>query len=157
MPVNLSGFRRKMDAAGRLAPVARALLQDAGQYMQARIVDDVLNGEAGNSYPKSYPASVTQGASGFVGVVSGNLKRSIKTQEKGQVMLIFTDSGSSPVATYNIVIDNWAREKYGMGYFEIAVELYAGVIEKAFFKVIRDFARSANTGKRYNYTNPFPA
>jgi hypothetical protein len=157
MPVDLTGFRRKMNAAGGLLSVVKPLLQDAGQYMEARIADDVLNGEDGKEYPKNYPASVSQGATGFVGVVSGNLKRSIQTREKGYTVLILSDARAAPVATYNIVIDNWAREKYGMGIFEISIELYGGVIEKAFRDTLTDFARAASAGKRFNYSNPFPA
>lgn len=157
MAVDLKGFRQKMDKAGGLVPSVRMLLQDAGQYMEARLRDDVLNGETGKDYPKSYPASVTQGGRGYVGVISSNLRDSIQTYDRGEVVLIISDPRAAPVAEYNIKIDDWAREKYGMGYFEIAVELYGGFIEKAFVKEIARFARAMKSGQRYNYQNPFPA
>lgn len=157
MPIDLSGFRKKIDAAGGINTVVKNLLQDAGQYMEARIADDVLNGDSGKDYPKSYPVNVSKGSKGFVGVVSGNLKRSIQTRETGNIILVFSDSSAAPVAGYNIYINEWAKDRYGMGYFEIAVELYSGVIEKALIETLTEFARSVGAGKAYRYQNPFPA
>lgn len=157
MVVDLKGFRKKMASAGGLQPLTRKLVQDGASYLQAKVVDDVLNGDTGAEYPKTYPASVSLGATGFVGVVSGNLKRSIEVVDKNTFALIISDPGAAPVAVYNVVINEWAKERYGMGYFEITAELYGDLVEKILAKEIIKFARSISTGRSYRYRNPFPA
>lgn len=157
MAVDLKGFREKMASAGGLQILTRNLVQDGASYLQAKIADEVLNGETGTEYPKNYPASVSQGATGFVGVVSGNLRRSIEVIDKRTFALIISDPGAAPVAVYNVVINEWAKERYGMGYFEITAELYGDLVEKILAKEVLRFARSINTGRRYQYRNPFPA
>jgi hypothetical protein len=156
MPIDTKGFDRKMSRMqNEMRRVLRALIRDAAAYLQSRIVGEVINGPAGLDSPKSgYPSGVSTGESGFVGVQTGNLKRSIQNRKESELeWRIFSENVISP---YNEYVDSWSREKYGKGFFDIALELYSKGMLKLFADELSRFVRAVSSGSIYNYQNPFP-
>lgn len=157
MPIDIQGFTRKMQRMqGLPRQVARNLLQDGARFLQDKLIEEILNGQDGTDYPKDYPPTVTVDVGGYVGVVSGNLRRSVEVDDRGFIQLIFSD-GSGGVGSYNIKVDNLTRQRYGIGFFEIAVELYGDFIVETFLEEITDFVRRVTADRSYEYENPFPA
>lgn len=141
---------------GDMKQLLRNLIRDAAAYLSGKIVDEVINGPAGLEYPKSgYASGISLGESGFVGVGIGKLKDSIESKKEGDLeWRIFTEN---IVAPYNQYVDNWAKEKYGRGFFDIALELYSKGILKLFTGELARFVRAVSDDKIYNYRNPFPS
>lgn len=157
MPINRAGFDKKMRRmSGEMRATLRALIRDGAAYLAARITDEVVNGPSGQNYPKSgYASGVSQGESGFVGVVSGGLKRSIQLHRETD--LEWTVFSENVVAPYNADVDSWAREKYGMGFMDIAIELYSAGVLKLFAQELTRFVSAVSNDITYRYQNPFPA
>jgi hypothetical protein len=156
MPIDIQGFNRKIaKMRGLPREVARNLLQDGARFLQDKLVEEILRGESGTDYPKSYPPTVSVETEGYVGVVSGNLRRSVRVDDRGFIQFIFSD-GAGGVGSYNIKVDNRTRARYGIGFFEIAVELYGEFITETFLEEITRFVKRVSEGRSYQYENPFP-
>lgn len=141
------------------------LIEDAAAYMHNKVVNEVLNGQPGESYPKSYPGSITPGAKGFVGVVTGNLKRAIQTRKVSQLQSnVILDGSASYISVtssgynnYGEIVAKWAEKKYGFNYFDIAVRLYGPLVQSIITETLKRFVRAVTDGVRFQYKNPFPA
>lgn len=156
MAVNDEGARRKIEAARKLADVQLAqFVEDAASYTQAKLVDSVMNGASGTSYPKAYPGSITPGVGGYIGVVTSNLRRSI-----GQVRLnkhlIIIKQVSDQLAPHHDKMILWSTRRYGINFYDITAQLYRGKVGIELFRVLRAMLKQITEGKAANYKNPFP-
>lgn len=131
------------------------LIDDAGAYMVSRLSTEVLNGVQGENYPKPYPGGITEGATGFVGTITSNLRRSMgkETVEKFEVRI---SQINNTMAVYHDDIITWSKEKYGKNFYEIAVELYGPAIAKEMLVFSQRIMKEADNLKKFTYKNPFP-
>ena len=159
--INSKGFEEKVNKLRKLLPdTGEKLIQDATVFLQEKLVDEILNGPAGKNYPKSgYPTNVSRGESGYVGVNSGNLRRSIDTEIKilagSLVGQVFVNAGLSPVGDYAVPVAGWSSAKYGANYMEIAEELWSEFVLDKAGKELARLVRSVSQRKSYRYRNPF--
>ncbi|NRA52143.1 MAG: hypothetical protein HRU12_23690 [Phaeodactylibacter sp.] len=157
MALNSSGFDRKIQALSRAPEIAGKLARDGALYIQHVMIEEVLNGPAGKDYPKTgYPASVAPGASGFVGVNSGNLRRSVQVKHKKDESIVFINQGGSGV-DYANYIAKWSEQQYGQDFISITVFLYSAFLFAVQEKEFRRFLNTVSVGLPYQYRNPFPA
>ena len=141
---------------------AAKIHRDAAIFLQRKLVDDVLDGPGGNVYPKTgYPSGIQGGASGFVGVVSGNLKSSIQAEpESGYASRVGVNPAMGAVGDvkgYAQHVAEWSRRKYGKDFSGIAVELYGGYVLQQIEKEAGRMVREVIRGRKYEYRNPFNA
>lgn len=134
---------------------APKLIEDAAQYLSARLVEEVLNGQSGRTYPKGYPPSITPGSTGFVGVVTSNLRRSIG-DEKVDKFTAQIRQINSTLAPYHDDILNWSEQKYGKNFYRIAVELYGPGVAREIEAFLRRLMKDVDNLNRTAYRNPFP-
>lgn len=159
--IDTSGFDDKIQKLRTLFPeTGEKLIQDATAFLREKLTDEILNGPAGSVYPKSgYPSLVDRGSSGFVGVNSGNLRRSIDTEIKviagSLVGQVFVNAGLSPVGDYAVPVAGWSRNKYGLNYMEIAQELWGQYVLDKAGKVLARLVTNVSQGKVFRYRNPF--
>ena len=159
--IDTSGFDKKVAELRRLFPsTGEKLIQDATVFLQEKLVDEILNGPAGKIYPKTgYPSIVGKGQKGYVGVNSGNLRRSIDTEIKviagNLIGQVFVNAGLSPVGDYALPIAGWSKNKYGFNYMEIAQELWGEYVLDKAGQVLARLVRNVSQGKRFAYRNPF--
>lgn len=142
------------------------LVRDAAVFLQEKVKDEVLNGETGTDYPKSYPGSISKGAKGFVGVVSGQLRNAIDidvTEISKHESSVFLNGSlaaigvnSAGYSNYGEIMAVWAKHKYGENYFEIAISLYGTFVNEKFIESIKEFFRQVNANQNPTYKNPFP-
>ena len=142
------------------------LVRDAAVFLQERLVAEVLNGEDGDKYPKSYPSSISKGAKGFVGQNSGFLKDAIDVNLDDiakHESSVFLNASLSPIGVnsgsytnYGEIVAVWAKHKYGENYFEITISLYGTFVNEKFIESIKEFFRQVNSGANPTYKNPFP-
>lgn len=156
MGVNSSGFRNKMKLARRdFARVGPMIVEDAATYLLLQLVEDVLNGETGTNYPKSYPSGISPGATGFVGVVTSNLRRSMDIRKLNEYKARITNVRAGLAPYHNDVIE-WSKKRYGKDFYEITVELYGKQVITEVFKALRRMIRSWENGQPFQYSNQFP-
>lgn len=162
-----SGFDRKVRLTQeRFDKLLSFLVRDAAVFLQDRLKSEILNGETGTDYPKSYPSSISKGASGFVGVVSGQLRNAIDIDiseiSKHESRVFLNGSlaaigvSSSGYSNYGEIMAVWAKHKYGSDYFEITIILYGQFVNEKFIEAIKEFFRQINAGIAPTYKNPFP-
>ena len=165
--VNNTGFVNKVRLMNeRFDKLLSFLVRDAAVFLQDKLKSEVLNGETGDKYPKNYPSSVSKGATGFVGVVSGQLRNAIDiditqiSQHEsfvflnGSIAAIGVNSGS--YSNYGEIMAVWSKYKYGQDYFEITISLYGQYVNQMFIDTIKDFFAQVNRGVSPTYKNPFP-
>ena len=155
MAVDTSGARRKL-ARASFDNVLPKLVEDAGAYISGKLVQEVLNGASGTSYPKPYPTSVADGEKGFVGVITSNLRRSIGVTKIDQ-FTTFVSQINEALAPYHGDMIAFSQRKYGMNFYQIAVTLYGPLIAKEITETLIRIARDIDAGKESGYSNPFPA
>ena len=154
--INTRGFDQKIKRMSvGINVVLFNLIRDAAAFIKAKMVNEVLNGPAGQDSPKSgYAAGVGEGERGFIGVVSGNLKRSIQIQQQGQLKyFVFSET---VVAPYNEEANQWVQDRYGKGYFDIVAILYVNGMLDLFLKEITRYTLAVSNSSVYTYQNPFP-
>lgn len=134
--------------------VLKPLVQDAATFITQELVEKILNGETGLNYPKTYPGSVREGASGFVGVVTSNLRRSIGIQNESELVVIVRQIDSQ-IAPYHDRILEWSREKYGLSFYQIAIRLYGAEVAQTIVRVIVSAVRQIGRGQFPRYVNKF--
>jgi hypothetical protein len=136
------------------------LVRDAAVFIQGKLKNEILNGEAGMNYPKTYPSSISEGETGFVGVVSGNLRNSIELDfselQSKLVAVVFMDSSFGAIGDYGEKIIRWTTEKYGANFFEITFQLYGNFVGEKIAEAVTDFFRQVENGQTPKYKNPFP-
>ncbi len=135
--------------------VVPKLLEDAGAYLNAKLVTEVLNGATGTTYPKPYPQAVADGATGFVGVITSNLRRSMGV-EKLDEFVVRVGQVNAALAPYMEDVLSWSKQKYGLNFYEIAVTLYGPVVTQELVRVLVAIAKATNEGRRAVYSNQFP-
>lgn len=156
MSVNSSGFRRKMKLAREdFARVVPMIVEDAATYLLLQLVEDVLNGETGTNYPKSYPNTIQSGATGFVGVITSNLRRSIDFRKENEYRAFITNVRSG-LAPYHDDVIEWSKKRYGKDFYEITVQLYGKQVVTEIEKAFRRMLRSWSGGRSFQYSNQFP-
>lgn len=159
-------FSKKMNRLrAQFLDLATKMHQDAAIYLQSKITEEILNGPPGSDYPKTgYPAGVSAGASGFVGVVSGNLRRSIQPQPVDPFRShVGIDGGAAAIGVsspgyrnYAEIVAKWSKEKYGMNYFEITASIHGEFIKEKMREEIRRLLKAISKNQPYRYSNPFP-
>ena len=158
--VNRTGLDRKIQLMQeRFEKLLTFLVRDAASFLTEKLKSEILNGETGTNYPKSYPSSISQGESGFVGVVSGQLRNAIDIDPQIIVKpeaLVFLNESLGAVGTYGRDIADWTKRKYGQDYFEITMSLYGTFVNEMFIDAIKEFFRQVNAGQNPIYKNPFP-
>lgn len=163
--ISKRGFDRKMQLLRGLTDILREMHKDAASFIKGRIVNDILDGPEGHQYPKTgYPTGISEGASGFVGIISGNLKSSIQVENREFSSSIEPDETAAPIGVsssgytnYAQIIGRWSQEKYGANFMEIALRLYGPQVDQVIRDEIAAFIRDTNNRQQYRYTNPFPA
>lgn len=156
MPVDQSGFDRKMKLQQQAFDKAGPkIVEDAGTYLSAKLVQEILNGASGPNYPKPYPAGISEGATGFVGVITSNLRRSIGVERMNEFEVRIRQINET-LAPYHDEMVNWSQAKYGKNFYEIAVELYGPAIAKTILATLTRIVKDAGSLKRLSYQNPFP-
>lgn len=156
MPVDKSRFEAKMKLARQAFDTnGPKLLEDAGSYLTAKLVQEILNGASGTDYPKPYPSGISEGASGFVGVITSNLRRSIGAEKVSQFE-IRVQQINETLAPYHDEMINWSAQKYGKNFYEIAVQLYGPAIAKEIIAFAARIMKEADNLKKFSYKNPFP-
>ena len=153
---NTSGFDKKMRLARTTVQKQLPfLIQDAAAYTLGKLVQEVLNGQSGTDYPKQYPTAVAEGATGFVGVVTSNLRRSIQMQQNGdyeiQIRQVF-----QALAPYHDEMITWSVERYGMSFYSIAVQLYGEFVGARMVTWMLRVINGVDEGREIGYRNPFP-
>lgn len=148
-------FRKKMELAQSQADmIFPKLIEDAATFMNLKLVDSILNGMSGKNYPKQYPGGVSEGASGFVGVVTSNLRRSIGIEKVNKFEARIRQIQTT-LAPYHDEIIAWSKEKYGLNFYEIAIRLYGPRVTREIFDTIKQIARDVDLLKKSGYQNPF--
>ena len=156
MPVDSSGFKKKMKLArSNFDKVGPMIIEDAATYLLLQLVEDVLNGETGTNYPKSYPSTISQGATGFVGVITSNLRRSMDFRKLDKYTAYITNVRSGLAPYHNDVIE-WSKNRYGKDFYEITVQLYGKQVIDEIAKALTRMLKSWNDGREFQYTNQFP-
>lgn len=157
--IDRANYDKKMKAFQEgLNKLLLNLHKDAASYLQMKIVDDVLDGPEGTIYPKTgYASGISEGQTGFVGIVSGNLKSSIQAINEKYQSQVVVDPSIAPVADYYKEVAAWSEEKYGKNYMEIAFELYSEFLNQKMYEEVIRFLTAVNQRTNYTYQNPFPA
>lgn len=136
-------FTRKIMLAGEnLTAFAMGFPLDAGTYYERTLVEGVINGQ-------------------YVGVISGNLRRSFKTKPAGLGRAILehderiaSDENGRP---YGKKVLDWSVKKYGKSYIRITTEKTTPrILGNALVEFNRMILRT-NLRRKYRYRNPFPA
>ena len=164
---NRTNFDRKiLLMQQRFDKLLSFLVRDAATFLQSKLKTEILNGETGTDYPKSYPSTVSKGATGFVGVISGQLRNAIDIDiseiSKHESSVFLNGSlaaigvNSAGYSNYGEIMAVWSRYKYGEDYFEITVTLYGQYVNEKFIESIKEFFRQVNQGGSPTYQNPFP-
>lgn len=157
--INRSGLDRKVQLMQeRFSKLLSFLVRDAATFLQEKLKSEILNGETGENYPKSYPSGITQGEIGYVGVVSGQLRNAIDidvSEIAKHEAFVFLNESLGAVGDYGRWIADWAARKYGQDYFQITLTLYGQFVNTKFIETIQEFFRQVNRGISPTYQNPF--
>lgn len=157
--VNRTGLDKKVQLMQeRFSKILSFLVRDAATFLQEKLKDEILNGEPGENYPKSYPSTISQGESGYVGYISGNLRNAIEidvSEIAKHEAFVYLDESIANVGDYGRWIADWASRKYGQDYFEITLTLYGQFVNTKFIETINAFFRQVNRGVSPTYQNPF--
>lgn len=157
MSVDKRGLESKKIILNQLPKVLQFLVEDGAKFLVDRIEGEVLKGPDGNVYPKTgYATGIAQGQTGFIGVVSGNLRRDVderQGKDKYQKTVFMRSGGSSD---YVQDAANFVFQKYGADFMEIAVQLYGDFLYNTMRKEVGRFFAAVNARRGYNYQNPFP-
>lgn len=153
--VDVSGFKKKMKLARNMTDdILPMLIEDAATFMLTKLVDEVMNGMSGSTYPKLYPASVSKNQTGFIGVITSNLRRSIGITKVSEYEIIIKQSMPS-LAPYHPKMIEWSADRYGMNFYEISIKLYSLFIRKKILKKLDKLIEDIDAGKKSIYSNPF--
>lgn len=131
----LSGpFRKKVKAIRSGVQFFENVHRDAAAYLQQRMVDDVLAGQ-------------------YVGVISGNLRRSQEVAPTSRFStILFTDI---VIAPYALFVLGWSRETYGQDYLRITLQLFEGntraIMQREFLRMMESIRKR----DVYKYQNQF--
>jgi hypothetical protein len=157
MGVNSSGADKKFQIAqSEFARVMPLFIRDAAQWVALKLKDEIINGEGGTDYPKSYPGSISPGSEGFVGIISSNLRNSILPQRKDPYTWVIRQVAEA-VAPYHDHVVQWSKDKYGKDFYEITLILYGPKVIRELGKVLIKYERAIEQKRRFTYSNPFPA
>ena len=155
MSVDFTGFNKKINALRRMANSALpSFIEDAGVFLLVKLVDEIINGTPGEAYPKNYPSGVSSGAAGFVGVVSGNLRRSIQLEPDGPLAVEIKQT-LKDLAPYHDFVINFSKERYGKNFYEITVEIYGPVVAQKLVQVASRLSSQIDSRGEFVYRNPF--
>lgn len=156
MPVNKKGFDKKIKLIKQFSKKGLPqIVQDAGTYLNSKLVGEILNGMPGDDYPKSYPAGAVAGSTGFVGVVTSNLRRSISVDQESEYVVNIRQIYAQ-LAPYHKYVAGWTSEKYSMNFYDIAVKLYGPKVTLELFQYIKQAHKRLSNGQSPSYNNPFP-
>lgn len=129
------GFRKKMKALRTMTAFYEQAPRDAAAAYQEGIVAGVINGQ-------------------YVGVISGNLKRSVEIALTSRFSAAVVSDLS--IAPYSPGVRKNTRERYGEDFYQIAMRIYGPEIEERLRSEWRRGMATVNTRDRYTYENPFP-
>lgn len=153
--IDISGFKRKVELLQRQVDAdLPKLIEDVSTYVLAKLTNEILNGASGNNYPKAYPGGIAQGATGFVGVVTSNLRRSMGIDPINKYETIIRQLSPS-LAPYHEDIIRWSENKYGKNFYEIVIQLYGANIQKKIIETIDKMIADIDNGNKPIYRNPF--
>ena len=124
LKVNTDGLMSKLRINQNA--IVKQMIIDAAEYLARKIREDLISGQ-------------------FVGVRTGNLRAGTDVEEQNGMVVIVSEMD------YTKHVLEWSKAKYGQSYFEMALALYGGNLEK----IIKDEAKKIYQ-KNYKYQNPFP-
>lgn len=135
MRVDLStvGFRQKVEALKSALIFFENMSRDAALFLQEGIVDGVINGQE-------------------VGVISGNLRRSIEVAPTSRWSWAIVSDLS--IAPYGPQVAKRTRERYGNDFYKIGLERFGPAMEKPMRDEFDRSIKAALNRKQYRYKNP---
>jgi len=142
--IDTSGWLKKRDALRKnVSEAAEFGLIDAGEWFHGMLAQTIING----GHPRVRP---------YVGVVTGNLKRSVKNRplSTGKVRVYIDVAGGQ--VPYAPDVLRWSKIKYGRSFMEIAVEKFSKPIVRIMTKELARAVEAASNGQSYEYKNNFP-
>lgn len=108
-------------------------VEDSGAFMLSRLRSEQLNFNP-------------------IGIRSGNLRRS---QQLNVGQLESSVQPELTIAPYAPYVASYSSKKFGKPYIKITLGLYGGEVVKKFEKVISQFVKDINNGKKPKYKNPY--
>ena len=130
-------------------------VDDAAVWILRKLVDEIMNGVSGTSYPKAYPGAIVEGQKGYLGVVTSNLRRSIGVEKTDEFIRTIKQTIPS-LAPYHNEMAAWSKRKYGLTFYQITRQLYGPKVTKEFFQLLSKQLKDVRNLNKPIYKNPFP-
>ena len=147
--VDTSGFEKKMSQLATLAGALEKLPQDAASFFQAKLLGETL------AKASTSQAGVRQGNQ-FIRTLSGNLRRAQVIEQKNPYAYhIFYRHGKAGV-DYGKYVDDYAKEKYGEGYYGLTLTIWGKTIQRRIKKEAERLVNAIDDGRVPRYKNPLP-
>lgn len=140
MPVRIdtSGLRAKLRNLKRFRDSLTFVHQDGAAWFKGKLINEVINGQ-------------------FVGVITGNLRRShvVRPFSKDKTLILVPQS--APAAPYAPLVARRVRNKFGQDYIELTRFFFEEDLIKIATDQISRMIKAVNQRRRVVYTNPYPA
>lgn len=134
MELRDEGARKKLAAVRSTVRFLLNSHRDMATHFQHKLVDEVAAGQ-------------------FVGVISGNFRRSWEVLPLGPfATAIASELAVAPYAPFVIA---WSQRKYGRNVMQITLNIYGDEAQRKLKDEFERLVSRVNSGKTYRYKNPF--
>lgn len=136
--INTRGLRAKIENLKRFRQSLIFIHQDAAAWFKLKLIDEIINGQ-------------------FVGVITGNLRRSHAVRPFSKSKTIILVPQSAPAAPYAGIVARRTKGRFGRTYLELTKFFFEDQLREIAVKEMSRAIKKINLRQRYVYANPYPA